>query len=209
MALAFFGQDANAQSKALPRNFDYGRVKKNIYTNKYFGLKIHIPEGWAVQNKAQTDYLAAQGKEVVAGGNKEMQQALDAADVTSAFLLTVFKHELGAAVDFNPGFLLVAENTKYFPGIKTGEDYLFHARKLMDQTEMQIAFAPEVMPIQIDGLSFHKMSGTLTPPNTDIAVSQDYVSTVYKNFSLTLIFSYTNDEQKAALYQVLDNIDFK
>ena len=100
--------------------------------------------------------------------------------------------------------MIVAENTKNFPGIKNGKDYLFHAKKLMKQTQMSYSFEKEVFEQTIGRSLFHNMETKLDYMGKTII--QEYISTVNKGFSLCFIISYTNEEEKNELYDVINNI---
>lgn len=78
-----------------------------------------------------------------AGDNENLQAVINAADVNSVNLLFVFQHEVGTNVEFNPNFIVVAENLSHSPGIKNGRDYLVQAKKFLKQTQIQYAYIDE------------------------------------------------------------------
>jgi hypothetical protein len=191
-----------------PADFDYGKVENSKYTNTYFDFEIAIPEGWVVQTQDRLDQLSEKGKELVAGDDGQLKAALKATDVNTANLLGVFQYELGSAVEYNPSFMIVAENVANFPGLKTGSEYLFHAKKLLDQGQMKYdyidsEFAKEV----ISGLDFYQMNAAISYAGIDI--KQTYYSTVIKGFSFNVIISYSTDEQKNALLKTISTMRFK
>ena len=124
-----------ACNKTIPiveeEGFDYGKVVNDKYLNRFFNIEMNVPAGWNVQNQEQREALMKQGQEAVAGDNAIMKAKLKASEVNSANLLTVYQHEVGAAVDYNANFMLVAENLKNFPSIKSGGQYLDNAKKLI------------------------------------------------------------------------------
>lgn len=128
------------QNKKLPDNFDFGKTENGSYKNDYFDMKVLFNPNWIVQDKQEMNNLAKIGNDLVFGDDENLKSMVKASQVNTAYLLAVFKHEVGAAVEYNPSFMIVAENTKNFPGIKNGEDYLFHAKNLLKQTQIPYSF---------------------------------------------------------------------
>ena len=199
---AFLG--CTSQENKIPENFDLGRTENGSYQNDFFKMEILFDPNWIIQDKKQMNDLIEKGKDLVVGENEDLENALKAAQVNTAYLLTIFKYEVGAAVEFNPSFLVVAENTKNSPGIKNGKDYLFHAKNLLKQTQLKYYFEKEVFEKSIGGSTFHIMEAKLDYMGKTII--QDYITTVSKGFSLSFIVSYTTEEEKAELYEILENI---
>jgi hypothetical protein len=194
---------------SLPKSndFDYGKVENNQYNNTFFAFKVKIPDNWVVQSKDQTDRLTDQGKELMAGNDKKLKAILDASEVNTANLLTVFKYEIGSAVDYNPSVAIIAENVKNYPGIKNGNDYLFQARRLLKQSQIQYDYIDEVFKTQnIGAKEFYMMNASIN--YMGILIKQIYYSTIIKKFSFSVIISYVTDEQKAELDKLLSSMEF-
>jgi hypothetical protein len=195
----------NIQSK--PKSFDYGRVENNKYVNSYFSFEMNVPSQWIVQTKEQMENIANEGKNLVAGDDAKMKAALNAADVNSANLLSVFQYERGAAVEYNPSIALVAENIKNFPGIKNGSDYLFQVRKLLEQSQLKYDnLDKEFLKEVINGIDFYKMNAEIQYGGLDI--KQVYYSTISNGFSFNAIISFVNDEQKEVLLNCINSMKF-
>ena len=141
----------------------------------------------------------------MAGDNNSLKARLDASTVKTANLLTVFEHEAGAPVDFNPSLMIAAENTASAPGIKTGKDYLFHTRKFLEQAQVKYAI-DEVYTTSVGGREFAAMN-----VNTDYAgmnIKQVYYVAVKDGFSLTFITTYVTDQQQESLKEVIKTVQF-
>lgn len=194
--------------KDAPDDFDYGKVESGKYVNGYFDMEMDVPADWSVQSQEQMDNLAKAGQDMVAGDDEQMQAIIKASDVNTANLLAVFEHEYGAAVDFNPNFMVVAENVRKTPAIRTGRDYLFQSRKLLTQSQFQYDRIDEDFEKEvINGIEFYKMKTEVSLMGMDIR--QIYYSTVLKDFSFNVIISYSSDEQKEVLLRVINSIRFK
>lgn len=192
------------ENKNLPENFDFGKIEDGTYKNDYFDMEVLFNPNWIVQDKQEMNNLVERGSDLVTGDNKNLKSIVKASQVNTAYLLAVFKHEVGAAVEYNPSFMIVAENTKNFPGIKNGKDYLFHAKKLLKQTQMPYSFEKEVLERKIGNSLFHVMEARLDYMGQIII--QEYISTVNKGFSLSFIISYSTDKEKSELYEVVNNV---
>ena len=193
--------------ESLP-DFDYGHVKNNVYTNTYFDMTMNVPKNWKVQDEEQVKYLMEKGKEVAAGDNENMKAAVEASTINSANLLTVYQFEMGSAVPFNPSLLVIAENVQFAPGVKNGSDYLYQARKMIEQSQVHYDYLDEEFKREvINGTEFYSMNAEIS--NGGTTIHQVYYSTVLKDFSFSLILSYANDDQKTELLSSLHSMKFK
>lgn len=155
-----------AGCKQQPKDFDYGKIEKGVYTNNYFDFEIPVPPNWAVQNKEQVQQLQKTGEELVSGSNKELGAKIKAADIRTAILLTVFKNKTDVVADkFNSSFIILSENLGGMP-IKKGSEYLAHAKEIMQQSNMSYQFAPSYANEKIGNREFDRMDVTLASAQT-------------------------------------------
>ena len=193
--------------KKASDEIDFGTVKKSVYHNDYFGLSMKIPEGWSVQNQETLQEMMNLSGDIVAGDDKVLNAALKASELQTVNLIGLFKHPLGAPVDYNPNILCLAERVRHMPGIKTGKDYHFHSKRLFQSTDIGITFPEEVYTEQIGGVDFDVM--TLTMPNLGQIVNQKQYATVMKGYALIIIASFSSGEEKAELDGVLESVRFR
>ncbi len=192
----------------MPKSFDYGNVENNVYSNTYFEFEMDVPEQWIVQSKEQNEELMEMGKDMIAGDDKSMKATLNASDVNIANLLTVFKYELGSPVDYNPSYMFVAENVMKAPGVKTGSDYFFNARKIIEQSQTPYKHIDEEYTIQnLGGKDFYVMNTEIE--YLGISIYQTYYSRVDNGFALNLIISYSTDDEKDELEKIVHSILFQ
>jgi len=191
------------------KDFDYGTLKyDSIYTNSYFNLKMDIPFSWNVQSKEEVKQLMKDGEELLVGDDKRLKAMVKASEVRTVNFLTAFKYERGAPVDFNPSFILMAENISSSPGIKNGADYLYHARKLMKQMQVKYNITDDEFKSEVfGGKTFHKFHVELD--YSGVLIKQDYYATIIDGFCLAFISSYSDEEQNAELLKVLSSMEFK
>ncbi len=192
------------KEKNLPNNFDFGTTEQGVYTNDYFDLKIQFDRSWSVQDKQQVNNLVESATDITMKDNQNLKSIVKASMVNSAYLLTIFKHEVGTVIEFNPSFMAIAENTKNFSVIKNGGDYLFHAKKLLDQTNLEYRYEKEVFEKKIGNANFYILEAKIDVGNR--TVTQEYYATVSNGFSLSFVASYANEEEQDELYQIINNI---
>ncbi len=190
------------------KGFEYGGVKNGRYTNKFFDIQMKVPQGWDIQNKEESDAIMEEGKDMVAGDNKQMKAALKASEINTASLLTVFKYKPGTnTTEFNPSIMMVAENLKNARGVKSGDDYLAQSRKLMMAGQVKYDQIDETFAKRdINGWEFYAMNVTGTFNN--IEVKQVYLATVKDGFAIGLIYSFADSAQKAELEKWINTIDY-
>lgn len=185
--------------------FDYGTVANNKYTNKFFNIEMDVPAGWDVQDQKEREAIMKEGQKIAAGDNATLKAAIKASEVNSANLLTVYQHKMGAAVEYNPSFMLVAENLKNFPTIKTGAQYLDNAKKLLSSSTMDITHIDDKYTKRnIKGIDFYVMNVTMNVQN--IPIHQLYMTTIKDGFAVGFIYSYMTEDQKTELEKVANSI---
>jgi len=107
---------------------------------------------------------------------------------------------------FNSSFIILSENLGGMP-IKKGSDYLAHAKEIMQQSNMSYQFAPDYSTEKIGNKEFDRMDVSLNGQTGN--VQQSYYSVIDKDFALSIIISYGDDQQKAELKNIIDKIKFK
>ena len=100
--------------------------------------------------------------------------------------------------------MVLAENTKKFPGIKKGKDYLKEAKKLIEQTNMEFDVRSGFDRRDIGSRKFDVM--TVDMSYAGLNITQEYLATIINGFAFGIIVSYNNDEDKELLYKMLDDI---
>jgi hypothetical protein len=196
--------EVEEEEKEMPENFDYGNFEEGTYTNNYFKFSFDYDTSWVIQDKEQSKRLTDAGTNAIIDDIEGLEAALKAAEIKSAYLITMFKHEVGAPVESNPSLILVAENNEMFPGIKTGSDYLFHAKKLLNKTSLDYRFEKEPYSKQIGDTEFYVLEADLFMAGQ--TVHQHMISTISREFSLSFILSYTNDEEGEEVYEMFNSL---
>lgn len=190
--------------KNLPEGFDFGKTENGVYTNDYFQMKVNFNPEWYISDQQQMAQIAELGNELTAGDDEELGAVLEASQVNIAHLLGISKHEWGAPVDFNPSFIVLAENIKLFSGIKSGKDYLFHVKKLLEVAPVSYLFEKEVFERKIGNETFYVLE--LKIDNMGEIVTQEYMATIKKGFTLSIIASYANEEDHLEIEKFINSV---
>ncbi|WP_027418512.1 hypothetical protein [Crocinitomix catalasitica] len=195
-------------TREIPENFDYGRVEGNVYSNDFFAFEMNVPKGWAVQSKEEMDKLSSAGGELMAGDDEDYKKELKAAEINSATLLSVFEHEVGTNVDYNPNFIVMTENINGAVGVTDGAGYLDATKVQMERGQVKYdIISGDYQEVNLGGTDFHKMDAAIT--YAGITINQTFYSSIINGFAFNVIISYVTDEQKAVLEKVLDGMRFK
>lgn len=197
----------SCQAVEEPPKFDYGYVENHKYFNSFFGIELNLPKDWAIQSQEQAENLAEIGRDIAAGENEELKRTLEASEINTATLLAVFQYELGSNVEYNPGLMMVAENLKNAPEVINGKDYLYHSRKILLKSQIQYSdIDTKFQMVEIDAETFYTMNASVD--FMDTTIKQKYYATVINDFSLGVVISYKNDEQRIALERIVNNMKF-
>ncbi len=195
------------ETKPAAEEIDFGTLENSVYRNEYFGMSVTLPPDWSVQDAETRRELMQAGGEIIAGDNASIKAAVKASEMTTVNLLTAFQHPLGAPVDFNPSLICVAEKLQLAPGVKTSEDYFFHAKKLFETSQLPVSFPQEITAETLGGKEFGVMHVDMMVPG--VTVHQKYYVLITKGYAFSFIASYNTDEERSALQDILATVTFE
>jgi hypothetical protein len=194
------GNGVEAATKGVAQN-----VNENTYFNEEFKLTVTAPDGWFVADNEFTKHVMDAGTEVISSDQDARTKAMIDASVKRARNLFAFmEHPPGAPVDFNPSVMGVAENVGFMPGIKTGQDYFFHMRKLLEQTNAPSEVVGDYRTRKIGGQMFDRMDMKMTAMGQ--VVLQRVYAARHNEWVVVIVQSYGAEEDVAALDKVLDSM---
>ena len=193
-------------SPSATKEIDLGTMADGLYQNEYFGFKVDIPSEWTVQDQYATNQLVESGEKMISGDDAMVKMSLKLAEKRTVYLFMVFEHPVGSAVEMNPSIVCVAERVREFPGIKTGDDYLFHMKKLLAKSPAPLKFNKAAEEVTLGGVKFHRLDGTITAMGQ--TVNQKYYATVMKGYALSFVTSGADDAQQEALNEIITSLRF-
>ena len=186
---------------------DFGEFDNGIYSNSFFNLMLSLPDSWEVLDLESRMEMMKQGGKIVAGNNKNLKAAIDAADLKSLNLLTAYEYPPGSAVSSNPGIMLIAEKIKHAPGIRRGSDYHFQAKKLMKLSRMQVSYPEEIYETIIDGVSFDVMVTEITL-GPGVVLWQRQYAAIMNDYALLVALTYQDEYGLGQLEEIVETITF-
>lgn len=188
-------------------NFDYGKVKQGVYSNNYFNFSIPYDTTWNVQEQDAMSKLVREKSDVMFDEEQLSPEQLEASMINTAYLFTLFKHEVGAAVDFNPSLIVLAENLKNYAKITTAKEYIQNSKELLLNSKIDYSFGNDSIDVvKIGSKNFHRLKAYINTP--DINISQHYFCHVTKGFSLAFIISFSSPEGQKELENILGDVKF-
>ena len=152
---------AGGCGKKASEQMNAGRFEGPVYHNDYLGLTITIPSAWSIQDTETARERMRTGEKVMAGSNENMQATLAANESRTLNLVTASKYADGTPVAYNPRIQCVAEGISHLPGLKTGGDYLYHAKRWLESGQMKFSFPREVYTETLAGVEFHVLTAEL------------------------------------------------
>jgi hypothetical protein len=199
-------RDAGASGVAeKPTDALAQKLDENTYVNAQFALTVTAPEGWFVADSELTQGVMDAGKDLMTADTDARTKAMIEASLKrSRNIFAFMQHPPGAPVDSNASIMAVAENASFTPGIKTGRDYFFHMKKLMEQTSAAAEVVGEYKSRKIGGQSFDRMDLKMTVMGQPVL--QRVYAARHDEWVVILIQAYQTDEQLAELDKVLDSV---
>lgn len=160
-------------------------VTDGVLRNDYFKMTVRPPADWYVLDEAQLRELLNIGEDVATSGNNDLKAAIDATKKNQVALFGIFWRPPGTPIDINPNVLANAEKVSHMPGIQSGKDYFFHARKMMAQSNVGFSAEENYSEREIDGVRFDRMNVTLTFQGKEI--KQAYYAAKRDDYVILLI----------------------
>lgn len=201
LLLCFVTPVSNAQV-ATP---DDGGVLKGVYTNRFFGFSVSYPRDWVVHGEATNIRLKEIGKERAASTGAMSAATSEVLLRNTYQLLTAFQYPLGAAVEVNSGFMLVAERVSHAPGIVTGRDYLLYVRPMMIKGGA-VPLTDEPAELTLAGRKFFRQDSRLEI--NGVSVAQSIIITIEKGFALAFIMSGKDQPSIDAMVETVQTLRF-
>lgn len=198
--LSVFGCDKETDEKIV----DFGTFESGKYANDYFGFSITLPDSWYVADDETRLAMMQRGASIVAGDDKNMKSIVDAADIESLTLLIAGQLPPGSPAPENPSLMVLAEKVDHLPGIKTGDDYHFNARKTIEMSALDVVFPSEVYEATIDNVLFYVMEMNITVGG--IEIKQKQYATILDKYALVIGLIYQSENGLQQLEDILQTV---
>lgn len=190
--------------KSPAEDIGYGEIKENRYINTYFNMTIDFPKDWATQSKEAMSAQIEVGSNMVVGDDENQRAAMKVSSLQSLNLFSVSQYPRGTPVSFNPNILCIAEKIAHMPGVKRGSDYFFFVKKFIENSPLKVQFSDDISTEKISNVDFDILQATTDYGNT--AVLQKYYAAKLKDYMLSLIITYSSDEEREKLEKILQSL---
>lgn len=192
---------ADASRNNSQANF-LGAFEGGTYKNKFFGVKITVPESWLIQENAANQAIKQAGADAVKGKNEQTEKALDAAVQRLVLLFTASKDILG--MDNNAALIFWAEKTSALVQVRNGEDYM----RLTVQSFKKVEMPPDFK--YSETINSEKLGNEIFY-SVDIqrnGYKQRFYATARKGYALFFTLIYISDKDLETMKEALRNSDF-
>ncbi|HEX8246887.1 MAG TPA: hypothetical protein VF599_01790 [Pyrinomonadaceae bacterium] len=179
-----------------------GEFDAGTYKNKFFGVKITVPEKWVIQESEFNQAIKQVGSEIVQGKNAQSEKALDAAMQRLTVLFSVSKDIIG--MGNNAIMILSAEKASALVPYRNGEDYL----RLNVESFKKLQLPPDFK--YSETINSEKF-GNETFYSLDIqrtGYKQKFYATARRGYALFFTLTYITEKDLETMKTVIRNSDF-
>ena len=178
-----------------------------LYTNDVFDLSISKPEDWYAQSTEELFKTQQLGAGIVSGSDRNLQALMKESLKTSFPLFGFYQYLPGSPTPTNPNISGVAENVSLYPGIKKGCDYLYSAKQLIAQSQLQLKFGDECQTANINGSEFGYYDASIT--FGDRQIKQRYYACIQNTHAISVIQTYFSPEEEELVNGIIDTLEVK
>lgn len=170
-----------------------GRMEGKLFTNEYFGLSIHVPEGWEVEFEEDRErWLRQSGK--------------DEEEAMATVLVAFEPHRAGPGV-VAPMLVIQTKRLSSIPEVKTVEDLMERTLRIRQRKGPQVgeqkkpyhATLGEQACLRFDGRTRY-----LTGVANDVLLAM-----LRRGYGLIIWGAWQTEEDRRALMQSLKTVQFK
>ena len=183
---------------------DAGEYNSGTYHNRYFNLKIEVPEDWYVVDEESRKALSKIGRKFLSGGNEDYESEVEAAEPTTLTLLTTSEHPTGAPVASNPSLQIIAHKVKHLPGIKRGKDVHSHTKENIGMSQIKATFSDNMYEVEIDRVTFDVLEFELEMGA--MKIMQRQYCAILKDYALVINLTYREASGLDKLERVIKSI---
>ena len=179
-----------------------GEVEGNTYQNKFFGVKLNIPEPWLIQESEVNDAIKELGSEMVTGKTSQTQKSYKAAVQRLTVLFTASKDILG--IENNATFILSAEKSTPLVQIRNGQDYLrFNIQSFKKlQLPPDFKYSETIKSEKFGNETFYYLDVERA------TYWQRFYAIHRKGYSLFFTLTYSSEKDLETMKGILRNSDF-
>jgi hypothetical protein len=174
------------------------------FSNEKFKMSISKPKSWYAQTVKELVATQHRGKVVMSGDDENFEAIVEASLKTSLPLFGFHEFTPGTPTTNNSSLMGVAENISALPGIKSGCDYLYHAKQLIKQSQVQMEFEDECLNQEINGVNMSYFNSQMAV-GTNV-VKQKYMACLSGDYAIAVVHTVVNKENTSEIDEVLNTL---
>ena len=174
------------------------------YTNEKFNMRIVKPESWHAQSVAELIATQQMGARVMSGDDENFEAMVEASLASSLPLFGFHEFAPGTPTTVNSSITGVAENIAVMPGIKSGCDYLYHAKQALRQSQVDIDINDECLTEVVNGTKLSYFSTTMRfGPNT---AKQKLFACLSGDYAIAIVHTLVNKDNTEEVDAILNSL---
>ena len=185
---------------------DSGTFERSQYHNPYFGMTLTIPSDWSILNKRTRRERQDMSGRLWVGNDANREAMLEDSWPRMVYLLAAFKHPFGSPVAYNPEISCCADRISDFSGIRTGKDYLFHWKTMLEAGQLKCSFPEQIYSESLGGAEFYVL--TVDYAWRDGTMRQEVFAATMKDYALAITISFVTQEERRVLREALSTLKF-
>tara|TARA_B100000809_G_scaffold259218_1_gene303824 strand:+ start:597 stop:1256 length:660 start_codon:yes stop_codon:yes gene_type:complete len=174
------------------------------FSNEKFKMSIVKPKSWYAQNVKELVAMQHRGMDIMSGSDENLEAILEASLKTSLPLFGFHEFTPGTPTTTNSSLMGVAENISALPGIKSGCDYLYHAKQLIKQAQVKVEFEDECLSQEINGVNISYFNSQMAVGTN--TVKQKYMACLSGDYAIAVVHTVVNKENTSEIDGVLNTL---
>lgn len=186
---------------------EIGDVKNNTYVNRFFNIKVPVPDNWVVNDYRTRMKVIDLGAKILAENEIEKQQ-FELAKMNLVPLFLFSKHPLNATTGTNPNINCIAENiSMYSSYIDTPEKYMENVKIGMRKSKIKMNISENYKKEMIGEIEFTSMSITYEYYSLNIYLK--YYCAIIRGYALSISLTAFSEEEAKFNDEFVKKIDLK
>lgn len=174
------------------------------FSNAKFKMSIVKPKSWYAQNIKELMATQQKGMDVITGDDENLEALIKASLKKSLPLFGFHEFAPGTPTAYNSSLMGIAENISALPGIKSGCDYLYHAKQLIKQSQVQMEVEDNCLSQKINGVNMSYFNSKMAV-GTHI-VKQKYMACLSGDYAIAVVHTAVNKEDTSEIDDALNSL---
>lgn len=179
------------------------QTRGNVYSNKFVGLSVSVPDGWYITTDNETKELIMRDGARVMGLDDPADKAV-MAQMPGMVLLMVSERPFSSEVQSaNRNIIFTAINARNMKNeVRSGADYLGHVAQGMRESQPN-ATVSDIVTQSLGGEEFHRWNVKLPIEGITAHVSQ--LARIHNDYIVILNMTADSGNGLAELVRIVDN----